>query len=89
VRGRAFLGNLLVSGLGWCCIGRVGVQCVAARGDAIAMTSRARDTISPGRPTPSPWVAGIVIGMTITTLATAAMMLGVGLAVGQAINRGK
>jgi hypothetical protein len=34
-------------------------------------------------------VAGIVIGMTITTLATAAMMLGVGLAVGQAINRGK
>lgn len=53
------------------------------------MTSRGRDTISPGRPTPSPWMAGIVIGMTITTLATVAMMLGVGLAVGQAINRGK
>jgi hypothetical protein len=34
-------------------------------------------------------MAGIVIGMTITTLATVAMMLGVGLAVGQAINRGK
>jgi hypothetical protein len=34
-------------------------------------------------------MAGIVIGMTITTLATSAIMLGAGLALGQAITRGK
>ena len=42
----------------------------------------------PGRPETS-WLAGAMIGMTITTLAAGAMMLGVGMALGQAapINR--
>jgi len=52
------------------------------------MTTRFRESVGGGRPTPS-WLAGIMIGMTVSTLATAAMMLGAGMAIGQAINRPK
>jgi hypothetical protein len=52
------------------------------------MKPRTRDPISPGRPTP-PWLAGIVIGMTISTLAVGAVLLGTGMAIGQAISRPK
>jgi hypothetical protein len=52
------------------------------------MKPRAREPNSPGRPTP-PWFAGIVIGITISTLAAGAMMLGTGMAIGQAIARPK
>jgi hypothetical protein len=41
----------------------------------------------PRRPEPS-WLAGAMIGLTITTLATGAIMLGAGLAVGAATTRG-
>jgi hypothetical protein len=40
----------------------------------------------PRRPEPS-WLAGAMIGLTITTLATGAIMLGAGLAVGAATTR--
>ncbi len=46
------------------------------------------EPIGEKRPTPS-WLTGIVIGMTVSTLATGAMMLGAGLAIGQAITRPK
>lgn len=38
----------------------------------------------PPRQPETPWLAGAVIGLTITTLAAGAMMLGAGLALGQA-----
>jgi hypothetical protein len=52
------------------------------------MQTRFREPIGAARPTPS-WLAGIMIGMTISTLATGAMLLGAGLAVSQAITKPK
>ena len=48
------------------------------------MMRRSKETGGPpNRPEPS-WLAGAMIGMTISTLAAGAMMLGVGMALGQA-----
>jgi hypothetical protein len=58
------------------------------RGDTATMQARLRDTTGAGRPTPS-WFAGIMIGLTVSGLATSAMMLGAGLAIGQAMTRPK
>jgi len=52
------------------------------------MQTRFRDPIGEERPTPS-WLAGIMIGVTVSTLATGAMMLGAGMAIGQAMTRPK
>jgi len=52
------------------------------------MHARFRDPNAAGKPTPS-WLAGIMIGCTVTTLATGAMMLGAGMAIGQAMTRPK
>lgn len=49
------------------------------------MQPRGRDPSGPQRPT-APWLAGIMIGMTITSLAAGAILLGTGMAIGQAIN---
>ncbi len=49
------------------------------------MQTRFKEPVSPGRPTPS-WLA---IGMTVSTLATGAMMLGAGLAIGEAVTKPK
>lgn len=38
----------------------------------------------PPRQPETPWMAGALIGLTISTLAVGAMMLGAGLALGQA-----
>jgi hypothetical protein len=51
------------------------------------MIRRSKETSGPTRrPEPS-WLAGAMIGLTITTLATGAIMLGAGLAVGAATTR--
>ncbi len=42
----------------------------------------------PHRPDP-PWLAGAMIGLSIATLATSAIMLGAGMAIGQVVTRGK
>jgi hypothetical protein len=55
------------------------------KGDATTMQTRFKEPVSPGRPTPS-WLA---IGMTVSTLATGAMMLGAGLAIGEAVTKPK
>jgi hypothetical protein len=52
------------------------------------MMRRSKETSGPRRPAP-PWLAGAMIGLTISTLATSAIMLGTGLAIGQAATRGK
>ena len=53
------------------------------------MMRRSKETGGlPHRPAPN-WLAGAMIGLTISTLATGAIMLGAGLAVGQAATRGK
>jgi hypothetical protein len=52
------------------------------------MPTRFKDPISAGRPTPF-WFAGIMIGLTISTLATGAMLLGTGLALTQAVTNPK
>ena len=41
------------------------------------------------RQLPPPWLAGAMIGLTISTMATGAIMFGAGLAFSQAIIRGK
>lgn len=53
------------------------------------MNIRAREPVKPGQPTTPPWMAGILIGMTISALATGAMMLGAGMAIGQTVTRPK
>jgi hypothetical protein len=60
----------------------------AGRGDVTAMQTRFRDPIGAERPTPS-WLAGIMIGLTVSTLATGAMMFGAGIAIGQAVTKPK
>jgi hypothetical protein len=52
------------------------------------MHARLRDPNAAGKPTPS-WLAGIMIGWTVTTLAAGAMMFGAGMAVGQAMTKPK
>ena len=48
-----------------------------------------RKEASPPRGPGTPWPAGAAIGIAILTLATGAMMLGAGIAVGQSVVRGK
>ena len=52
------------------------------------MMRRSKEADVPRRPE-TPWLAGAAIGIAISTLATGAMLLGAGLAVGQAVVRGK
>jgi hypothetical protein len=52
------------------------------------MMRRGKEADIPRRPE-TPWLAGAAIGIALATLATGAMMLGAGLAVGQAVIRGK
>jgi hypothetical protein len=52
------------------------------------MMRRSKEADVPRRPE-TPWLAGAAIGVAIATLATGAMLLGAGLAVGQAVIRGK
>jgi hypothetical protein len=52
------------------------------------MQTRFRDPIGAGRPTPF-WFAGVMIGLTVSTLATGAMLLGTGLAITQSITKPK
>jgi hypothetical protein len=49
---------------------------------------RSKEADPPRRPEPS-WLMGAMIGLTISTLAAGAIMLGAGLAVGQVSTRGK
>jgi hypothetical protein len=60
----------------------------ACRGDVTDMQTRFRDLAGAGRPTPF-WFAGIMIGLTVTTLATGAILFGTGMAVGQAMTKPK
>ena len=52
------------------------------------MMRRNKEAGGPRRPE-TPWLAGAMIGLTIATLATGAIILGASLALGQAITRGK
>ena len=52
------------------------------------MQTRFRVLAGAGRPTPF-WFAGIMIGLTVTTLVTGAMLLGTGLAITKAITKPK
>lgn len=52
------------------------------------MVRRSKETGVPRQPV-VPWVLGAMIGLTISTLATGAVMLGAGLAIGEAATRGK
>jgi hypothetical protein len=52
------------------------------------MMRRAKESGGPRQPE-TPWLAGAMIGLTISTLAAGAMMLGAGLALGEATLRGK
>lgn len=52
------------------------------------MMRRSKEQAGPRKPE-APWLAGAMIGLTISTLATGAMMLGAGLAIGQAATRCK
>ena len=52
------------------------------------MQTRFREPLSAGRPTPS-WLAGIMIGLTVSTLATGAMMLGAGMAISKSVTKPK
>jgi hypothetical protein len=48
--------------------------------------SRARHSSGSSAPTPAaPWLVGAMIGMTILTMATSAMTVGAGLAIGSTI----
>jgi hypothetical protein len=52
------------------------------------MMQRSKEAAGPRRPEPPSWLAGAMIGLTISTLATSAIMLGASLAMGQAVTRG-
>jgi hypothetical protein len=52
------------------------------------MQTRFRQPTGGGRPTPS-WLAGIMIGWTVSSLATGAMMFGAGMAISQAMTKPK
>ncbi len=53
------------------------------------MMRRNKEAGGPPNPPGTPWLAGATIGLTIMTMAAGAMMLGAGMALGQAapINR--
>jgi hypothetical protein len=51
------------------------------------MMRRSKETAGPRRPETPSWLAGAMIGLTISTLATSAIMLGAGMAIGQAVTR--
>jgi hypothetical protein len=53
------------------------------------MMRRSKESTVPPRPPEPFWLGGVMIGLGIATLATSAIMLGAGLAVGQAVTRGK
>ncbi len=53
------------------------------------MMRRSKEVSGPRRPEMPSWLAGAMIGLTISTMATSAIMLGAGLALGQAVTRGK
>jgi hypothetical protein len=53
------------------------------------MIRRGKETGDPRRPPEPFWLAGAMLGLTICTLATGAIMLGAGLAIGQTATRGK
>ena len=48
------------------------------------MMRRSKEAAGPPSRPEASWLAGMMIGMTITTMAAGAMMLGVGMALGQA-----
>ena len=52
------------------------------------MQTRFKNPAGEERPTPS-WLAGLMIGWTISTMATGAMMLGAGMAIGQTLAKPK
>ncbi len=52
------------------------------------MMQRNKEAAGPRRPETPSWLAGAMIGLTISTLATSAIMLGAGLAMGQVVSRG-
>jgi hypothetical protein len=52
------------------------------------MMRRGKEAAGPRRPETPSWLAGAMIGLTISTLATSAIMLGASLAMGQAVTRG-
>jgi hypothetical protein len=60
-----------------------------SHGSRSTMMRRNKEAAGPPNRPEASWMAGAMIGMTITTLAAGAMMLGVGMALGQAapINR--
>ncbi len=51
------------------------------------MMRRSKEAAGPRRPDTPSWLAGAMIGLTISTLATGAIMLGAGLAMGQSVTR--
>jgi hypothetical protein len=53
------------------------------------MMRRSKEASGPRRPETPSWLAGAMIGLTISTMATSAILLGAGLALGQAVTRGK
>ncbi len=53
------------------------------------MIRRNKETGGPPSKPEVPWLAGAMIGLTIATLATGAMMFGAGIALGQAATRCK
>jgi hypothetical protein len=53
------------------------------------MIRRSKESGGPPAKPGVPWLAGAMIGLTISTLATGAMMLGVGMALGQIATRDK
>jgi hypothetical protein len=57
-------------------------------GSRLTMMRRSKEAAGPRRPETPSWLAGAMIGLTISTLATSAIMLGAGLAMGQAVTRG-
>jgi hypothetical protein len=52
------------------------------------MMHRGKEGGGPRRPE-IPWLAGMMIGLTISAIATGAMMMGAGMAIGQTAIRGK
>jgi hypothetical protein len=57
-------------------------------GSRLTMMQRNKEAAGPRRPETPSWLAGAMIGLTISTLATSAIMLGAGLAMGQVVSRG-
>lgn len=53
------------------------------------MMRRSKEGAVPPRPPEPFWLGGAMIGLSIATLATSAIMLGAGMAVGKAVTRGK